>query len=271
MTQKGGEWKQRCPLHAPWPSQFAISQRFCRRGLWRVTEWIFEKKISSARGSSVVSRINSRHSPRDNILQVQSKYPAIHTLVCNAGVWMPMDKQAKTEDGFEVNKQVCMECSILGFRCMQGWTILAISFLHLFFLADWRHLPLAGPCFNLKNLAWGIRRRENECEMIVCCAYVRRVDQAAALESRYSGVPWAHNALPPAPSSPEHLSWNHFYFYPLLLSVAAFAAFWTEDVVCIGCPKKRTFRLSTFANIPVTRVPREGRFLPPLIHLLILL
>ena len=25
------------------------------------------------------------------------------------------------------------------------------------------------------------------------------MDQAAALESRYSGVPWAHNALPPAP------------------------------------------------------------------------
>ena len=44
MTQKGGEWEQRCPLHAPWPGQFAISQRICRRGLWRLTEWIFEKK-----------------------------------------------------------------------------------------------------------------------------------------------------------------------------------------------------------------------------------
>ena len=31
-----------------------------------------------------------------------AKYPAIHTLVCNAGVWVPMDKHAKTEDGFEV-------------------------------------------------------------------------------------------------------------------------------------------------------------------------
>ena len=60
--------------------------------------------------------------------------------------------------------------------------------------------------------------------------------------------------------------WN--VFYPLLLSPAPFAACWTVDVICIGCPKK-ALRLSTFANIPVTRVSIEGRF-PPLITPVIL-
>merc|ERR1712032_895465 len=48
----------------------------------------------------------SLQSVREFAGEVQAKYPAIHTLVCNAGVWMPMDKQAKTEDGFEVHAGV---------------------------------------------------------------------------------------------------------------------------------------------------------------------
>jgi len=48
----------------------------------------------------------SLQSVREFAGEVRAKYPAIHTLVCNAGVWVPMDKQAKTEDGFEVHAGV---------------------------------------------------------------------------------------------------------------------------------------------------------------------
>ena len=42
------------------------------------------------------------------LVKVRAKYPLIHTLVCNAGVWVPMDKQVKTEDGFEVTWYLCI-------------------------------------------------------------------------------------------------------------------------------------------------------------------
>merc|ERR1712013_180944 len=68
------------------------------------------KEIREASGNNDVHYMHldlaSLQSVREFAEEVQSKYPAIHTLVCNAGVWMPMDKQAKTEDGFEVHAGV---------------------------------------------------------------------------------------------------------------------------------------------------------------------
>ena len=35
--------------------------------------------------------------------EVQERFSKIDCLVCNAGVWFPMDQKAQTEDGLEVN------------------------------------------------------------------------------------------------------------------------------------------------------------------------
>ena len=35
--------------------------------------------------------------------ELTSAYPKIHSLVCNAGVWLPMERKIKTMDGFEVH------------------------------------------------------------------------------------------------------------------------------------------------------------------------
>ena len=45
--------------------------------------------------------LGSLESVRQFAEDVQAKYPEIHTLVCNAGVWFPMEQKAKTSDGFE--------------------------------------------------------------------------------------------------------------------------------------------------------------------------
>lgn len=50
--------------------------------------------------------LGSLESVRQFAEDVQAKYPEIHTLVCNAGVWFPMEKEVKTSDGFEAHAGV---------------------------------------------------------------------------------------------------------------------------------------------------------------------
>ena len=50
--------------------------------------------------------LGSLESVRQFAEDVQAKYPEIHTLVCNAGVWFPMEQKAKTSDGFEAHAGV---------------------------------------------------------------------------------------------------------------------------------------------------------------------
>jgi len=45
-------------------------------------------------------------SVREFSVEVAAKYPVIYALVCNAGVWLPMDKHMKTSDGFEIHAGV---------------------------------------------------------------------------------------------------------------------------------------------------------------------
>jgi light-dependent protochlorophyllide reductase len=45
-------------------------------------------------------------SVREFSAEVAAKYPVIYALVCNAGVWSPMDKHMKTSDGFEIHAGV---------------------------------------------------------------------------------------------------------------------------------------------------------------------
>jgi NAD(P)-dependent dehydrogenase (short-subunit alcohol dehydrogenase family) len=45
----------------------------------------------------------SLRSVRSFISQVQSAHPSINVLICNAGVWVPMEKKNKTKDGFETH------------------------------------------------------------------------------------------------------------------------------------------------------------------------
>lgn len=42
-------------------------------------------------------------SVNEFIKEVQSKYESIDVLICNAGVWVPMEKKAKTQDGYEIH------------------------------------------------------------------------------------------------------------------------------------------------------------------------
>lgn len=42
-------------------------------------------------------------SVREFISQVRSNFESIDVLICNAGVWVPMDEHLKTDDGFEVH------------------------------------------------------------------------------------------------------------------------------------------------------------------------
>ena len=45
-------------------------------------------------------------SVREFSTAVAAKYPVIYALVCNAGVWAPMEKHMRTSDGFEVHAGV---------------------------------------------------------------------------------------------------------------------------------------------------------------------
>ena len=40
---------------------------------------------------------------RNFVSELEVRFPPIDSLVCNAGVWFPMDQGAKTDDGFEMN------------------------------------------------------------------------------------------------------------------------------------------------------------------------
>ena len=60
--------------------------------------------ISKTTGNKVecleldLSSLSSVHS---FVSQIQSAHPSINVLICNAGVWIPMEKESKTKDGFE--------------------------------------------------------------------------------------------------------------------------------------------------------------------------
>lgn len=45
----------------------------------------------------------SLESVRKFANQFQSKHEELHALVCNAGVWFPMDQEAKSQDGYEIH------------------------------------------------------------------------------------------------------------------------------------------------------------------------
>ena len=45
----------------------------------------------------------SLSSVRSFISQIQEAYPKVNTLICNAGVWVPMEKGSRTKDGFEIH------------------------------------------------------------------------------------------------------------------------------------------------------------------------
>ena len=63
--------------------------------------------ISKATGNDKVTCLEldlaSLSSVKNFISEVQSKYESIDILVCNAGVWVPMEKGVKTKDGFEIH------------------------------------------------------------------------------------------------------------------------------------------------------------------------
>lgn len=47
--------------------------------------------------------LSSLESVRGFAKEVILKYDSIYALVCNAGVWMPMERQIKTRDGYELH------------------------------------------------------------------------------------------------------------------------------------------------------------------------
>lgn len=65
------------------------------------------ERIRNATGNLNVECIKlnlaSLSSVREFADVVKSKYENIDLLVCNAGVWIPMDRSLKTEDGFEIH------------------------------------------------------------------------------------------------------------------------------------------------------------------------
>lgn len=50
--------------------------------------------------------LGSLQSVREFAREVLAAHPQIHTLVCNAGVWVPMEQRSKTKDGFEIHAGV---------------------------------------------------------------------------------------------------------------------------------------------------------------------
>ena len=50
--------------------------------------------------------LGSLASVRQFAADVTAKFPEVHVLVCNAGVWHPMDQAARTSDGFEAHAGV---------------------------------------------------------------------------------------------------------------------------------------------------------------------
>lgn len=64
-------------------------------------------KIQEATGNDTVECLEldlaSLASVRTFCSNIKSKYPPLHALVLNAGVWYPMDEHKKTSDGFEIH------------------------------------------------------------------------------------------------------------------------------------------------------------------------
>jgi len=50
--------------------------------------------------------LSSFHSVREFAAELSQTYPAVYSLVCNAGVWYPMEEGRKTEEGHEVHAGV---------------------------------------------------------------------------------------------------------------------------------------------------------------------
>lgn len=63
--------------------------------------------ISKATGNEHVSCVEldlaSLQSVKNFVSEVQSKYTAIDLLILNAGVWVPMENNVKTKDGYEIH------------------------------------------------------------------------------------------------------------------------------------------------------------------------
>jgi NAD(P)-dependent dehydrogenase (short-subunit alcohol dehydrogenase family) len=63
--------------------------------------------ISKATGNSNVSYLEvdlaSLASVKNFVTEVQSKHDKIDVLICNAGVWVPMEQKMKTSDGYEIH------------------------------------------------------------------------------------------------------------------------------------------------------------------------
>lgn len=68
------------------------------------------KEIRESTGNNDVHYMHldlaNLESVREFSTAVAAKYPVIYALVCNAGVWSPMEKHMKTSDGFEIHAGV---------------------------------------------------------------------------------------------------------------------------------------------------------------------
>jgi len=68
------------------------------------------RKIRESTGNNDVHYmhldLSNLESVREFSAAVTEKFPSIYALVCNAGVWVPMDKHMKTSDGFEIHAGV---------------------------------------------------------------------------------------------------------------------------------------------------------------------
>lgn len=65
------------------------------------------KRIAKATGSKSLDcmevDLGSLDSVKSFSSKLTTKYPSIYALICNAGVWVPMDEERKTGDGYEVH------------------------------------------------------------------------------------------------------------------------------------------------------------------------
>ena len=63
--------------------------------------------ISKSTGNENVSCLEldlaSLESVKKFITEVQTKHPSINALICNAGVWVPMEYKMKTKEGYEIH------------------------------------------------------------------------------------------------------------------------------------------------------------------------
>jgi len=68
------------------------------------------RKIRESTGNNDVHYmhvdLSNLESVREFSVAVTARFPSIYALVCNAGVWVPMDKHMKTSDGYEIHAGV---------------------------------------------------------------------------------------------------------------------------------------------------------------------